>query len=132
MNFQVKTKGHYDFIDVTDEVRAAVRKSGIKGSAVTIFVTGSTCALTTMEYEEGAIKDLISVFEKIAPEDADYLHHQRWGDHNGAAHIKSALIGTDLTLPIEDGELQLGTWQKIVLIDFDERPRNREMIVKVI
>lgn len=132
MTFEVKTKGHYDFVDITDKVAAAVREADIKDGTATIFVKGSTCGLVTMEYEKGLIKDLINIFEKIAPEDADYLHHQRWVDKNGAAHIKSVLIGADLTIPIESSELQLGTWQQIVLIDFDERPRTREVIVKIL
>ena len=131
MTFEVKTKGHYDSIDITDKVAAIVREADIKDGAATIFVKGSTCGLVIMEYEEGLIKDLINTFEKIAPEDADYLHHRRWVDKNGAAHIKSVLIGADLTIPIEKGVLQLGTWQQIVLIDFDERPRTREIIVKI-
>ena len=132
MTFEVKTKGHYDSIDITDKVAAIVREADIKDGAATIFVKGSTCGLVIMEYEEGLIKDLINTFEKIAPEDADYLHHRRWVDKNGAAHIKSVLIGADLTIPIEKGVLQLGTWQQIVLIDFDERPRTREIIVKIL
>lgn len=132
MTFEVKTKGHYDFIDITDKVAAIVRQLNIKDGSVIIFVKGSTCSLTIMEYEEGLIKDLINTFEKIAPEDADYLHHRRWVDKNGAAHIKSVLIGVDLTIPIEKGVLQLGAWQQIVLIDFDERPRTREIIVKIL
>jgi len=132
MKFTINTQGHYDFIDITDRVQAIVEKSKIKEGIAIIFVPGSTAALTTMEYEEGVISDLKMVLEKIAPENADYQHHKKWGDRNGAAHIKSALIGTDLVVPIEEGKLQLGTWQQIVLIDFDERPREREIIVKII
>jgi secondary thiamine-phosphate synthase enzyme len=131
MKFKVKTKGHYDFIDITSEVEGIVKSLEIKDGVAVIFTSGSTAAITTIEYESGVINDLIEVFEKIAPEDADYRHHQKWGDHNGAAHIKSALVGTDFSVPIENGELQLGTWQQIVLIDFDEKPREREVIVKV-
>lgn len=130
--FIVKTKGRGDFINITDKVISAVKKSGIKNGAAIIFICGSTAALTTMEYEKGLIEDMREFLEKIAPENADYKHHQRWGDRNGAAHIKSALIGTDLAVPIENRELQLGTWQQIILIDFDERPREREILVKVI
>jgi len=130
--FIVKTKGRGDFINITDMVISAVEKSGIKNGAAIIFICGSTAALTTMEYEKGLIEDMREFLEKIAPENADYKHHQRWGDRNGAAHIKSALIGTDLAVPIENRELQLGTWQQIILIDFDERPREREILVKVI
>ncbi|MCK4454211.1 secondary thiamine-phosphate synthase enzyme YjbQ [Candidatus Parcubacteria bacterium] len=128
----VQTKGHYDFIDITKKVEKIVIDSKIKEGIALVFVKGSTAAMTTMEYESGLIGDLKNVFEKLAPEKADYQHHLRWGDHNGAAHIKSAIIGTDLAIPIENGKLILGQWQQIVLIDFDERPRQREIIVKVI
>jgi len=132
MKFQINTKGHYDFLDITGRVEAIVEKSGVKDGVAFVFVPGSTAAVTTMEYESGVVQDLINVFEKLAPESADYAHHQRWGDRNGAAHIKSALVGPDLAVPIEDGRLVLGTWQQIVLIDFDERPRSREIVVKII
>lgn len=128
----IKTKGHYDFIDITEKVERVVKESKVKEGIALVFIKGSTAALTTMEYESGLIEDLKNVFEKIAPEKTDYQHHQRWADHNGAAHIKSALIGTDLAVPIENGKLYLGTWQQLVLIDFDEQPRQREVIVKII
>ena len=130
--FTVDTKGHTDLVNITDQVALAVGRSGTKEGAAVVFVRGSTAALTTMEYEEGLIADIREAHEKLAPEDADYKHHQRWGDRNGAAHIKSALIGADLTIPIEHGKLALGTWQQIVLIDFDERPRKREVVVKIL
>ena len=132
MRFKVQTKGHYDFIDITDRVAAAVAGSGVRSGVAVVFVPGSTAAVTTIEFESGVIEDLIAVFEKLAPEKAEYKHHLRWGDRNGAAHIKSALVGPDLTIPIEDGALALGTWQQVVLIDFDERPRAREVIVKTV
>ena len=131
MKLTVPTKGHSDFVDITDRVAAAVEQSGITAGAAVVFVPGSTAALTTMEYEEGSVEDVKAVLEKLAPEDADYQHHRRWGDRNGAAHIKSALIGADLVIPIEHGKLALGTWQQIVLIDFDERARQRDVIVKL-
>jgi len=132
MKFNLQTKGHYDFIDITMKVEQAVSESNIKNGIVVVFASGSTAAITTMEYEEGVMEDLKNVFEKLAPEDADYKHHLKWGDRNGAAHIKAALVGPDLTIPIENGKLQLGTWQQIILIDFDEKPRNREIIVKLL
>lgn len=131
MKFRVKTKGHYDVIDITDKVQRMVDDSGVINGVVVIFVPGSTAAMTTIEYESGVIQDFINVLEKIAPEDFDYVHHSRWGDRNGGAHIKAALIGPDLNIPIEDGKLVLGTWQQVVLIDFDERPREREVMIKV-
>jgi secondary thiamine-phosphate synthase enzyme len=132
MRFPVETRGHYDFIDITDEVAAIVKRAGITDGIAIVFIPGSTAAITTIEFESGVIEDLKEVLEKIAPENADYKHHRRWGDRNGAAHIKSALVGPDLTVPIEEGRLMLGAWQQIVLIDFDERPRHREVIVKLI
>ncbi|HZS48319.1 MAG TPA: secondary thiamine-phosphate synthase enzyme YjbQ [Blastocatellia bacterium] len=132
MKFKIQTKGHYDFIDITRQVASIVEQSKVEDGIVVVFVPGSTAAITTMEFESGIMEDLKQVFEGWAPEDADYKHHRRWGDHNGAAHIKSALIGPSLSVPIEEGALVTGTWQQIVLIDFDERPRTREIAVKVV
>ena len=131
MKLTIQTKGHNDFIDITNQVTEVVQKSGITDGVVVIFLPGSTAAITTMEYESGIIEDMTELFEKYIPEDKNYKHHQRWGDHNGAAHIKAALIKPDLTVLITNGQLQLGTWQQIVLICFDERPRDREVIVKI-
>ena len=132
MKFSVLTKGHGDTIDITDEVARLVEESSAGDGLAVIFVVGSTAAITTIEYEQGVISDLKNTLEQIAPEDFDYLHHKKWGDSNGAAHIKSAIIGTDLSVPIENGKLTLGTWQQIVLIDFDEKERKREVIVRVV
>ncbi len=129
--FSISTKGRSDIIDITSKIDELVKKSKIKEGMTIVFVSGSTAAITTMEYEDGLIEDMKEFFEKLAPEDFDYKHHKRWVDHNGAAHLKAALIGPDLVVPIEDGKLCLGTWQQIVLIDFDERPREREIIVKI-
>jgi len=131
MRFTVKTNGHTEVVNITGQVAAAVQRSGVRDGTAVVFVRGSTAALTTMEYESGAVEDLRAMLARLAPEDAPYRHHERWGDRNGAAHLKSALIGTDLAVPIERAALALGTWQQIVLIDFDERPREREVIVTV-
>ena len=131
MRFTVRTDGHAHFVDITDRVAAAVQQSGVADGVAVVFVSGSTAALTTMEYEDGSIEDIKAVLESLAPEHADYRHHRRWGDRNGAAHIKAALIGPDLLVPVEGAKLALGTWQQIVLIDFDERPRQRDVIVNV-
>lgn len=131
MKFSVKTEGHYDFIDITDRVKSAIRDSGVSEGVATVFVGGSTAAITTMEYEDGLIQDMKNLFESWAPEESEYEHHKRWGDHNGAAHIKAAIVGPDLSVPLVNGELALGTWQQIVLIDFDERGRDREITVLV-
>ncbi len=131
MKISISTQGHNDIINLTPEIEKLVKKSGVKEGMVYLFVTGSTAALTTLEYESGLIEDLQMVLEKIVPEGVDYKHHQRWSDHNGAAHLRAALMKPDLIIPIENGELTLGTWQQVVLIDFDERPRTREIIIKV-
>jgi secondary thiamine-phosphate synthase enzyme len=132
MHITVKTCGHTDIIDITTEVQQCVNESGIENGIVNLFVSGSTAALTTMEYEEGILEDFRRMLEKFAPEDFDYEHHKRWGDCNGAAHLRSALIGTDVSIPIENGKLALGTWQQIVLIDFDEKPRTRKIHIHFI
>jgi len=105
MRSKVNTQGRANFIDITDRVRKAVVESRVEQGMVLVFVPGSTAAITTIEYEQGVIEDMRNVLEKIAPEDADYLHHQKWGDRNGAAHIKAALIGPDLSVPVEGDEL---------------------------
>lgn len=130
--FTVETQGHDDFVNVTNRVQAAVAESGIAGGVATIWVGGTTAAITAMEDEDGIKKDLHALFESWAPENADYAHHKRWGDRNGAAHMKSAIVGTHVCVPVADGRLGLGRWQQIVLIDFDEKPRTREITVQVV
>jgi secondary thiamine-phosphate synthase enzyme len=132
IKIKVNTKGRYDFIDLTERVAQIVEKSNLNSGIVSIFVKGTTAALTIMEFEEGIKKDIKNILEKIAPENADYEHHKKWQDHNGAAHIKSAIIGPSLVVPFEEKKLSLGVWQAITLIDFDEKPRERELIIKVI
>ena len=132
MRFTVSTKGHYDFINITDRVAAEVSKTHVDDGVAVIFALHATVAITIMEGDAEVDKDIIDVWEKLAPEKADYKHHKRWGDHNGAAHIKSAFMKPSLSVPIEDSKLLLGTWQQIVLIDFDEKAREREIIVKVV
>lgn len=132
MKFKISTKGFNDIIDITSRVLEVVRKSKIREGICLISSPGSTCAITTIEYESGLIEDLKRVLERIAPMSEDYEHCKKWGDCNGYAHIRSALLKPFLALPIENGKLVLGTWQQIVLIDFDNRPREREIIVKVI
>jgi secondary thiamine-phosphate synthase enzyme len=132
VRLQVETKGHTDVVDITERVAAAVAESGVKDGIALVFVPGSTAAVTTIEYESGVVEDLKALLERIAPEDADYKHHLRWGDRNGAAHLRSALMGPSFAVPVEHGQIVLGTWQQIVLVDFDERPRRRDVIVKVV
>jgi len=132
MSFSIKTKGFNDIIDITSQVLAEIKKSKIKSGICLVSCPGSTCGITTIEYEEGLIEDLKRALERIAPMSEDYEHCKKWGDCNGYAHIRSALLKPFLAVPIEDGKLALGTWQQIAFLDFDNRPRNREIIVKVV
>jgi len=132
MRFKVSTKGFNDIIDISDRVSEIVRKSKIKEGLCLISSPGSTVGLTTIEAEPNLIEDFKEFLEKIAPSDRSYRHDQTWGERNAPSHIRSALIKPFLTVPIENGELVLGTWQQIVLIDFDYRPREREIVVKII
>jgi secondary thiamine-phosphate synthase enzyme len=132
MRFSIKTKGFNDVIDITDKVSGIVERSKIKDGICLISCPGSTCGITTMEYESGLIEDLKRILEKIAPMSENYEHCKRWGDCNGFSHIRSALIKPFLAVPIEDGKLVLGTWQQIVFLDFDNQPREREILVKII
>lgn len=129
---EINTKGENDFVDITDVVQMIVGDSGITNGIVNIFVPGSTGALTTMEYEPGLKKDLARALERIAPTNIEYEHHKRWGDDNGRSHVKASIIGPSLTVPIEDGRLICGTWQQIVFLELDTRPRKRKIIVTVI
>jgi secondary thiamine-phosphate synthase enzyme len=128
----IATRGQDDARDITDVVAAAVAQSGVKAGIVTVFIVGSTAGVTTIEFEPGAVADLNSVFEKVAPRRADYRHHLRWGDDNGSSHVRAALVGPSLTVPFADGTLLLGTWQQIVLIEFDTRPRTREFVIQIV
>lgn len=132
MKFFIETKGLSDFVNITEKVKEQIENSNIKNGAVLIFVLGTTAAITIMEDEPGVFADLKDVLEKIAPEKGDYKHHLTGIDNNGAAHIKSALLKPDILIPLEKGKLCLGTWQQIILIDFDEKPRTREVLIKVL
>lgn len=127
----LSTQGLCDFQDITSQVAASVGKSKIKNGIVTIFCPGSTGALTTIEYESGVLEDLKKAIERIVPSDITYAHDRRWGDGNGFSHVRAALLGPSLTIPVTDGELALGTWQQIVFIDFDNRSRRRNILVQV-
>ena len=131
MRIQISTKGFNDIIDVTDKISQLVEKSGVKDGICLISSPGSTCGITTIEYEAGAIEDLKRALERIAPMSEDYEHCKKWGDCNGYAHIRSALLKPFLAVPIEDGKLVLGQWQQIAFLDFDNRPREREILVKI-
>ncbi len=126
------TRGHDDVVDITEGVARAVRASGLAAGTVTVFCTGSTGGLTTIEYEDGVIADLRQVLDEIVPPDRPYRHHLRWGDDNGHAHVRAALIGPSLTVPFVDRRLTLGTWQQIVFCDFDTQPRSRRLVLQII
>jgi secondary thiamine-phosphate synthase enzyme len=128
----LSTKGFTDVIDITDKVETIVEKSDIRNGLVTVFCSGSTGGITTIEFESGVINDLKKAIEKIAPSNIPYEHDRRWGDGNGFSHVRAALIKPSLTVPIVKGKLTLGTWQQIVFIDFDNRGRNRNIIIQVI
>jgi secondary thiamine-phosphate synthase enzyme len=129
---RVSTKGHTDVIDLTAQVERIIASSGVREGIVNISGSGSTLAVTTIEFEPGAVADLRRALEQIAPANTDYAHNARWGDRNGYAHLRSALLGTAKSFPIANGKLDLGTWQQVVLCDFDDRPRDREITVTVV
>ena len=118
--------------DVTPEVEALVEQSGVKTGAVVVAVTGSTAAITTIEYESGALADLRRALDALAPANDDYAHNARWGDGNGFSHVRSALLKTSVSLPVAQGRLVLGTWQQIVVINLDNRAREREVVAVVV
>jgi secondary thiamine-phosphate synthase enzyme len=128
---EVTTRGQGDAADVTGEVTRAVGDSGLARGTVTVFVVGSTAGVTTMEYEPGVVADLDRALERIAPRYADYGHHRRWGDDNGSSHVRAAIVGPSVTVPFVDGSLVLGTWQQIVVVELDTRPRTRGLVVQV-
>ena len=127
----ISTRGFTDIKDVTPQVRERLLASGLQQGTATIFVSGSTAGITTIEYEPGLLQDLPAAFEKIAPVKLRYAHDDTWGDGNGFAHVRAALLGPSLVVPFARGELLLGTWQQIVLVDFDNRPRHREIVVQL-
>jgi secondary thiamine-phosphate synthase enzyme len=124
------TKGFTDIHDLTSQVGAALKKTALQNGVVAVFVAGSTAGVTTIEYEPGLLKDLPAAFEKLAPMNVRYHHDDTWGDGNGYAHVRAALLGPSLVVPFAQGDLLLGTWQQIVLIDFDNRPRRREVVLQ--
>jgi len=130
--FTVSTKGFTDIIDITKNVSELVKKHNITNASALIYAIGSTASITTLEYEPGLLKDLPEALEKFAPVNKEYFHDQTWQDGNGYAHIRSALIGTSETIPVVDGALFLGTWQQIVLVDFDNKSRTRTILVQFV
>ena len=131
VTLQLSTRGNADVHNMTGQVAQAVDQSGLKDGIVTVFCPSSTSALTTIEYESGVVGDLKRLFDEIIPIDRPYAHHAAWNDYNGHSHVRSALVGPSLLVPFIDGHLTLGMWQQIIYLDFDIRPRNRELIVQV-
>ncbi len=128
----LNTQGFCDIIDITPAVQSAVAKSHVTDGLVTVFCPGSTGAVTTIEYEPGVLRDLKDALERIAPENIPYQHDMRWGDGNGFSHVRAALMKPSLSIPLAGGRLTLGTWQQIVFIDFDNRPRDRRLPVQIL
>lgn len=130
---EVRTRGDNQVLDLTPELVRVLKLAKVTNGAATLFVIGSTAGLTTTEYEPGLVHhDLKAFFEKIAPEDGHYAHEETWHDDNGHSHVRASLLGPSLTVPIVDGRPTLGQWQQIVLIDFDTRPRSREIVVQLV
>lgn len=129
---KLSTRGNADIHDITVEVEQVVAKSGLKNGIVTIFCPSSTSALTTIEYEPGALSDLCRLFDEIVSPNRPYQHNARWGDGNGHSHVRAALLKADLTVPFVSGRLTLGDWQQIIYVDFDIRPRHRQLVVQMI
>ena len=130
-SFKVNTNGFTDILDITEQVTAILQDSKKKDGIINVFVVGSTAGITTIEFEEGAVLDLKNAFERIAPMDANYSHNERWGDGNGFSHIRASILGPSLSIPFKNETIELGTWQQIVLVDFDNRKRDRNIIVTI-
>lgn len=127
----VQTKGDSDILDLTPKVQALVDRHRVRHGQALVFVSGSTAGITTVEYEPGLLHDLPAAFERIAPRDMPYQHEEAWHDGNGHSHVRASLLGPSLLVPVKDGRLLLGTWQQVVLVDFDNRPRRREIVVQL-
>ena len=128
----LKTQGNPDLINITDTLRTLLSKERLSKGSLSVFVIGSTAAITTFEYEGGLIKDMEELYERLVPRGKRYHHDDTWGDANGFSHMRAALQGPSLTIPFDNGKLMLGTWQQVVLAEFDNRPRQREIVIQII
>lgn len=128
----IQSRGNGHILDVTSTVAKAVDRSGLDEGLATVFVTGSTASLTTIEYEPGLVHDLTEAFERLYPRAMEYRHHERWGDDNGHSHVRASMLGPSLSIPFTGARLVLGTWQQIILIDFDTRPRSRDYVIQIL
>ncbi len=126
-----QSNGNCDIIDITPQVEEQVAETGINSGTVTLFVAGSTAGVTTIEYEPGLVSDFQSLWERAVPKNIPYDHDRRWGDGNGYSHVRASLLGASLVVPFNDKRLTLGTWQQIVLVDFDNRPRSRQIVLQI-
>jgi len=131
-SLKLNTKGNPDLLNITKELQSLLESSKLRTGNLTVFVVGSTAAITAFEYEDGLIKDVKDLYEKLVPSHRQYQHDETWGDANGFSHLRAALQGPSLTIPFEDGKLLLGTWQRVVLAEFDTRPRQRRVVVQII
>jgi secondary thiamine-phosphate synthase enzyme len=129
---KISSKSENDIINITEQVADAISESGISNGTITVFVSGSTGAITTIEYEPGLVKDFPEMLSRVAPDDINYEHEQRWHDGNGRSHVKASLVGPSLTIPFKDGQLLLGTWQQIVFLELDTRARARTLVLQII
>lgn len=129
---RIKTKKENDVIDISEQVLAAITESKLKNGIVTVFVSGSTAAVTTIEFEPGLVQDFPQMLSRIAPANISYEHQKMWHDDNGHSHVKASLVGPSLTVPFKNGQLFLGQWQQIVLLEFDTRPRERQIVLQII
>ena len=129
---EVKSRAENDVVDITKEVQEAVRDSGLKDGIATVFVSGSTAAVTTMEYEPGLVEDFPGMLERMSPRGISYEHYKTWHDDNGRSHVKASLVGPSLSVPFVDGLLTLGTWQQVVFLELDTRPRTRKIVVQMV
>jgi secondary thiamine-phosphate synthase enzyme len=131
-NFEIKSDGENQVIDVTEEVKKAISAAEVSDGVATVFVVGSTAAITTMEYEPGLVTDFPEMLERVAPKSGiEYEHQRRWHDGNGHSHVRASLVGPSLSIPLVGGELVLGEWQQVVLVEFDIRPRSRKVVVQI-
>ena len=127
----LSTKGECDIVDITPQVEQQLAEAGISNGMVTVFVAGSTAGVTTIEFEPGLTSDLQNMWDRLVPKDIPYAHDRRWGDGNGYSHVRASLLGASLVVPFSNKRLALGTWQQVVLVDFDNRPRSRQVIVQI-
>lgn len=127
----LSTNGHCDIVDITLSIEQQLAKSEVINGIATVFVTGSTAGITTIEYEPGIIADLKDAWQRLVPDNIPYVHNRAWGDGNGYSHIRASLLGCSLVIPFENKQLKLGTWQQVVLVDFDNRPRQRQLVVQL-